>query len=103
MKTLARLGLLLASLVVTLGVLEGVFRALDLRGFYAERERDWERALLPRSEALPGVKFQLRPGGEFEIAYESDPRGYFGERRGITYRLNRYGFRGPDWELSLTI
>ncbi len=88
----------LASLLATLGVLEGAFRALDLRGYHAPRTRDWDQALLPVDERLPGVGIQFRPGSEFRLDYDSNPRGYFDEGNGLTYRINAHGLRGPDFD-----
>jgi lysophospholipase L1-like esterase len=91
-----KLTLSLVSILFTLMLLEGVFRLLDMRGFHENRSRDWEQAVLPAEERLPGLTFQFRPHSEFRLNYESNPRGYFDAQNGLTYHLNNYGLRGPD-------
>ena len=94
----AKLLLALVALAVVLGGLEAGFRVLDLRGHHEPRTRDWEHALLSEAERMPGIGIQFRPGSEFRLDYDSDPRGYFDEQGGLRYRINRHGFRGPDFE-----
>lgn len=96
--------LLLAAVALglTLGALEVAFRLLDLRGVHGNRTRDWNHALLPRSERLPGVWMQFRPDTSFRLEYDSNPRGYFDRDNGLTYRINRHGFRGPDFQRRKT-
>lgn len=98
MRTLAgKLLLSFLSLTLTLSSLELAFRILDIRGFHADRTRDWHHALLPRAERIPGIDIQFRPHSEFRLGYDSNPRGYFDADNGLTYQLNRHGFRGPDF------
>jgi len=73
---------------------------LDIRGYHESRTRDWGHALLPKRDRWPGVKVQFRPGSRFELNYDSNPRGYFDDNGGLTYRINEYGFRGPDYPLD---
>lgn len=84
----------------TLGVLEIGFRILDLRGYHAPRTRDWEHALMPDAQRLPDVGIQFVPNTSFELNYDSNPRGYFDQTGGLRYRINGYGFRGPDYPLA---
>ena len=86
------------ALLFTAGLLEGTFRLLDLRGVHGNRSRDWNHALLPRGERLPDVWMQFRPNTSFRLDYDSNPRGYFDRDGGLTYQINRHGFRGPDFE-----
>jgi lysophospholipase L1-like esterase len=96
------LALVIASVVVSLGLGELACRALGVRGYHAPRTRDWKHALLGPEERLPGVSVQFRPGSVFELAYDSNPRGYFDARNAIVYHINRWGFRGPDWQRTKT-
>jgi hypothetical protein len=91
------------STVLALGAAELLFRALDWRGYHEPRTREWQHALVPKSERLPGVGVQFAPSSHFEIAYDSNPRGYFdseGPPYGLTYRINAHGFRGPETALT---
>jgi hypothetical protein len=95
-KILINLALFLGTILVILLILEGIWRALDLRGFHQARVRDWEHALVPKEQLLPGVSIQFKPYAEFEMRYDSNPRGTFNERNAMIYHTNNYGFRGPD-------
>lgn len=88
----------LASLLLLAALLEGAFRLLDVRGHFTDRMRGYDSILLPEPERFPGLSRQFRPDSEFETRYDSDPRGYFDPTGGLRYRVNRWGFRGPDWE-----
>ena len=92
--------LLLGSTLMALLAAELLFRAFDLHGYHERRrERGWQRAVLrDEGKRVPGVKAQYRPYAQFGHVYDGDPRGYFDADHAITYRLNRHGFRGPDWE-----
>ena len=90
----------LISLLCTLVCLEVVFRVFDWRGYHAPRTRDWGHALLPETDLLPGVFRQFVPNTEFELAYDSNPRGYFDSNNGLRYRINKFGLRGPDFALE---
>ncbi|MEN8007361.1 MAG: SGNH/GDSL hydrolase family protein [Candidatus Krumholzibacteriota bacterium] len=70
----------------------------DIRGYHQPRTRDWDHALLPEAERLPGVKTQFKPHSRFELRYDSNPRGYFDRNNGLAYHINNHGFRGPDYE-----
>jgi lysophospholipase L1-like esterase len=86
-----------AVLVTSLGV-ELCFRVLDLRGYFAPRTRDWGHAILPGRLHTKGVEgIQFKPYASFGFRYDSNPRGYFDADNGLTYNLNRYGFRGEDF------
>lgn len=86
------------ALAIALGATELLFRVLDLRGYHTPRTRDWEHALVPEAERLPDVGIQFAPDSEFALEYDSNPRGYFDEPgHGLTYRINRHGFRGDDF------
>ena len=89
--------LMLVSILCTLLLLEGAFRLLDLRGHHAGRTRNWQQALVPKAERLPGVRVQFKPYSQFYLRYDSNPRGYFDDQNGLTYQMNQYGFRGPDY------
>jgi lysophospholipase L1-like esterase len=86
-----------ASLLLLLALLEAGFRLFDVRGHFADRTRGYESVFLPEEERLDGLARQFRPDSEFELRYDSDPRGYFDASGGLRYRINRHGFRGPDW------
>ncbi len=92
--------LVLVATTATLAALELGFRLLDLRGYHEPRTRDWEHALVPDEERLPDVGIQFAPGTSFELKYDSNPRGYFDDSGGLRYRINDYGFRGPDYPLA---
>jgi lysophospholipase L1-like esterase len=94
-----RLVLLLGSTLVALVAAELLFRAFDLRGYHERRQELGVQGAYLRDDSMrvPGVEVQFRPYARFAHAYDSDPRGYFGVERRIVYRLNRHGFRGPDW------
>jgi hypothetical protein len=97
-----KLLLVFLSIGLTLVLAEVVFRVLDIRGYHQPRTRDWEHALLPEDELLPGVKNQFKPNSSFELKYDSNPGGYFDQNNGLTYELNNRGFRGPDFETHKT-
>lgn len=78
-------------------ILEVAFRLLDLRGQYGDRSKGFEAAYLPKDERLAGLSRQFRAGSEIEVRYDGDPRGYFDADGGLRYRINRHGFRGPEW------
>jgi len=93
----AKLLLAGASLLFIFAVLEIAFRLLDIRGFHENRTRqEWFDAMRPRHEMIPRVWPLFRPHSEFTLAYDSNPRGYFDEGNGLTYRMNNHGFRGRD-------
>ena len=46
--------------------------------------------------SIPGVPYQLRPDTEVVHFFPSNPRGYFDEQGGVTYRTNALGFRGKE-------
>jgi lysophospholipase L1-like esterase len=97
-SALQKLALLTASCVLVFAVLEIGFRTLELRGAYRHRTRpEAHDVYLPESQNLPGVERQYRPDVEFEMRYDSNPRGYFDEDNGLVYRINRDGFRGPSY------
>jgi lysophospholipase L1-like esterase len=82
-------------------VLEGACRLLGVRGHYRHTVRIWNNARIGRlSDTLPGVFLQYRPFSEFAVVYDSNPRGYFDENNSIVYKMNRHGFRGPDWDMQ---
>ena len=70
-----KLLLVFLSIGLTLVLVEVVFRVLDIRGYHQPRTRDWEHALLPEDDLLPGVKNQFKPDSSFELNYDSNPRG----------------------------
>lgn len=90
--------LVILSICLTLALLEITFRSLDIRGYHQPRTRDWEHALLPETKRLPGVNIQFKPNSQFELRYDSNPRGYFDQNNGLIYHINKHGFRGPDYE-----
>jgi lysophospholipase L1-like esterase len=92
--------LALAATTATLGALELGFRIFDLRGYHTPRTREWEHALVPDAQRLPDVGIQFAPNTTFELNYDSNPRGYFDENDGLRYRINNYGFRGPDYPIK---
>jgi hypothetical protein len=89
-----------AAIAVVLLAIELVFRGLDIRGYHEARTRDWDHAVVPTEDRLPGVGIQFVPNSHFELNYDSNPRGYFDENNGLTYRINEHGFRGPSYPLS---
>ncbi len=99
-KILINTSLCLGTILIVLIFLEGIWRVLDLRGFHKVRIRDWEHALVPKGERLPGVNLQFKPHAEFEMRYDSNPRGVFNERNAMVYHTNNYGFRGPDIQIE---
>jgi lysophospholipase L1-like esterase len=97
---LANASLLLASTVLVLLALEGVFRRLDIRGWHEPRSRAWGKALVPPAELPPGIEIRFKPYARFRFNYDSNPRGYFDDRNGLLYETNRWGFRGADFTLG---
>jgi lysophospholipase L1-like esterase len=97
----AKLLLACASILLTFVVLEAAFRLLDLRGFHQNRTRgEWMKAMRPKEEGIRWVWPLFRPHAEFTLAYDSNPRGYFDEGNGLTYRMNNQGFRGRDFSTA---
>ena len=97
----AKLILLLISLAATFLFVEIGFRVLDYRGFHADREKDWQHALLPDDDPsrIYGVNNQFKPDSEFRLIYDSNPDGYFDDDMSLTIRLNNHGHRGPDFQV----
>jgi lysophospholipase L1-like esterase len=93
----AKILLAMLSLLVTFAALELAFRALDYRGFHANRRHFWQHAMAGPHERVVGMQF--KPYASFRHEYDSNPRGYFDEDNGLTYTVNRYGHRGPDFAL----
>jgi lysophospholipase L1-like esterase len=99
-RRLQEAALVLGSVLLTLLVLEVVFRALDIRGYHAPRVRDWSHALLDAEHRVPGIHLQFKPHATFALRYESNPRGYLDSDASLTYETNNHGLRGPDFELA---
>lgn len=98
----AKLSLFIVSLALTFLVVEIGFRIFDYRGFHANREPDWQNALLPADDPariLPRVNIQFRPDSAFRLIYDSNPDSYFDEDMSLTIRLNNHGHRGPDFQV----
>jgi lysophospholipase L1-like esterase len=90
--------LALISLLLTMIGLEIALRYFDVRGYHEPRHETYQEVLLPADQLLPGVRVQFRPYSQFEITYDSNPRGYFdAANNGLTYQLNQYGLRGSDF------
>ncbi|MFQ5500803.1 MAG: SGNH/GDSL hydrolase family protein [Phycisphaerae bacterium] len=86
-------GLLIASLLA-----EGIVRVFALGPpVYAPRRFKPDSGV-PFVQ-IPNGPLAYRPDSVFSSVYDpsGDERGYFGESGRVTYRLNRYGMRGPDW------
>lgn len=95
-----KLSLLIGSTLLTLLAAELAFRALDLRGYH-ERRRELGTQyayILDPEKRVQNVEIQYRPYAKFGHAYDSDPDGYFDDGNQIVYALNKYGFRGGDYE-----
>ena len=89
-----------ATLILFMATLEVIFRVFDIRGYYLPRTREWNHALLEPAKRVKGIHIQFKPHSQFFFAYDSNPRGYFDDNNGLTYELNNYGFRGPDYRLE---
>lgn len=104
MRRLKRLAgnllLAIASTAATLVALEVYCRLRDLRGFHEHRSTTFDLVVLKKPERVPGVKVQVRPYAVYEHRYDSNPRGYFDANDGIVYTTNRWGFRGPDFDIA---
>jgi hypothetical protein len=96
----SRLILCTSSTVVCLLFIEALFRLMGITGYHLPRTREWEEALVRPDELLPGVSRQFKPYSSFRFRYDSNPRGYFDEDNGLTYRLNNFGFRNHDYTLK---
>ena len=99
-KVFHKLILSTVAVILTLLGLEAAFRLFDIRGYHAPRRSLWRSALMSPKERLPGVHVQFRPGSKFKLVYDSNPRGYFDEENGILCTVNKWGFRGPDFEMA---
>ena len=97
-RILPKIFLSIGTLLLTLLLLEGVFRVFDIRGYHEDRISEWRHALLGPAERLPGVNVQFRPNTTFRFIYDNNPRGYFDENNALVCRINKWGFRGPDFE-----
>lgn len=97
---LQKLCLSIVSVLIVLVVLEVVFRLLDMRGYHVPRTREWSEALREADEMTPGVWLQFKPQSQFTLVYDSNPRGYFDGDLTLTYRLNNFGLRGPDYTVE---
>jgi lysophospholipase L1-like esterase len=95
----AKLLVSLMALLLTLACFEGVFRALDYRGFHEARTKIWGNSRLEREERVPGLHLQYRPNTEVKYVYDSNPRGYFDHDNTLTFALNNHGHRGPDFDV----
>ena len=87
------------SLIATLLFFELAFRALDYRGFHAERIVEFGDSRLEKNERIEGVNLQYRPNSSFRFVYDSNPRGYFDADGSLTIELNKWGLRGRDFEV----
>ena len=102
----------IASLVVALIGIEGVFRIAGVR---PERYQPvstlvWDGgAFVDRGRTAPGlIKVPSRfenlgvemgeyvPGARFKMQYPTNPRGYFDSDRTISFTINSLGMRGPE-------
>ncbi|MDP7078333.1 MAG: GDSL-type esterase/lipase family protein [Candidatus Undinarchaeales archaeon] len=93
-KYLNRLILTLASIVVTLLVLE-----LGARLFNAPLEPKQETISL-RSTTKYGLGYELIPNSSFVHIYDSDPYNTLPPDLRITYLVNSWGLRGPERTLA---
>ncbi len=93
-------GLVVASTLVTLAMLEALFRVMGLRGLHAARSDSSYHALLRGRGHMRGVGAQYAPYSWFDMNYDSNPTGYFNRSNGIVYKMNCYGLRGEDFPLS---
>ena len=86
-----KLGLAVASILLTLLVLEGVFRIAGIQGVYLEQRRD---------TPVPGPGGNTRvvphgfvPGATIVSRYDTDPRGTFGPSATVEHKFNSAGWR----------
>ena len=101
-KIFFRILLSVGTLLVTFLLLEAVFRVLDIRGYHEDRISEWHHALLGPAERLPRVGVQFRPNTTFRFIYDSNPRGYFDKNNALVCRINKWGFRGADFQKQKT-
>lgn len=95
-RGLGSIGLSVASIALVFAVGELVCRALDVRGWHEPRTRGWKHARVADTERIPGVAVQFKPYSVVQYDYDSNPRRYFDAKNGLTYHMNRWGFRGAD-------
>jgi hypothetical protein len=81
------------SLVITLGILEIVFRKLEIR-LPDPRRETWQSAMIPPEQRIQGFGVRFYPHSNFKIVYDGNVNGY--SENSISYSMNNYGFRGAD-------
>lgn len=88
-------GLLCASILITLLVCEGVFRAAGISGQYLEHRVD---TLIPREGGpFKRVPHGFVPHSIMRSKYDTDPRGYFDEGCILDHRFNSVGWRDTEY------
>lgn len=97
-KMIINLTLVLTSIAIVLLMLEA---ALRISGYSIHVENlkpvGREREFAP----LPGVRYLYKGHTSYTGSWPDDPRGYFGTNdHSLVYRVNNYGFRGDDLDIS---
>jgi len=74
--------------------------ALRLAGLQPERPHVTRIGREAIRRPAPGLAYLYEPYTSFTEQWPSDPHGYLGEDRSITYQVNNAGFRGEDFGLE---
>jgi lysophospholipase L1-like esterase len=91
------LGLMLSSfsLMLTVLLLELVFRIVDIKGDYLSPRQD----LMVAPTTAPPLPYSFYPHGIIRSVYPSNPRGYFDENNAIDHVHNSAGWRDAEHSL----
>jgi GDSL-like Lipase/Acylhydrolase family len=95
---LTNTALVLGSLLLTGLLIEAALRVFGHEPASAYDIRLGEKRV---REPFPGVRYVYPGHADYLQRWPSNPRGYFDpETNGITYRVNNYGFRDDDFDLT---
>lgn len=93
---LASLALAAASLLLAVGLAEGVLRVLDRPHAWAPKRASRQFQFLD-AHAHPDIGYLNRASSEIWFEYDGDPRGALGPGGRVVHRTNRLGFRGGEF------
>jgi lysophospholipase L1-like esterase len=105
-RLLLRLAVFFASALIVLLALEAVFRAFGLyqppvaKYFRLGSAKEFEpHPLYPEADPTQKIFnfFRYKPNSTWATQYPSNPRGYFGKKNQLWYRMNSEGFRDREF------
>lgn len=95
---LINLALFFGSVILTVTVVEVAARV------FSDPQPTSRATVVGRDKVrapFPGVRYLYSARADYTEVWPSNPRGYFdSETNGIRYRINNFGFRGPDFTVE---